>query len=161
MFKNIINSIRDNKIKLSDIDNTNNIDYINNKIKIIGLYNFYYNIEKVSKNSYDIYCYITEKYEYDDFNPKNDLFPFILFNYNKKKNHVIIESFIDIINKEKSFLDSSRIIYKNKDKKYTCDYKITPIFKSYKNKKNIEIINLIDIIFYSKPNIYINEIYFL
>lgn len=161
MFKNITNTIRDNKIFLSEIDNTNNINFIIDKIKSIGLYTFYYNIEKISKNSYDIYCYITEKYEFDDFNPNNDFFPFILFNYNEKKNHVIIECFIHIINKEKSFLDSNRIIYINENIKHTYNYKITPVFKSYKNKKNLEITSLIDIIFNSKPNIYINEMYFL
>lgn len=163
MFNNIKKSIENNKIKLNDINNTNDIDIIQKKIKLLGLYDIYYNIEKVNNNDniYDIYCYITEKYENNIFSPVNEIFPFILFEYNEKYNYVTLKSFVVITKKEKLFLDSSRIIYINVNSNHICDYKITPVFRSYNNKKNIDIIKLIDIIFNSKPKIYIDEIYLI
>lgn len=161
MFNKIKNSIQKNKININSISNTNNIKYIIKKVKLLNYYTFYYNIEKIDNYSYDIYCYINEKYEDDNFNPQNDVFPFILFNYNEKYNIIKIECFIKIINKKISFINSNRILYIDKNNNLEYNYEIIPVFNSIKKINKIHIIDLIDIIFDSKPNIYVNKIYLL
>ena len=143
------------------LNDSYNLNMLNQNI-IRG--HFFTQIEQTNINTqiYDIHCYITETIEPEPFDPLNDFWPFILFVYDMEKNIVWIESHCYKINELFiSYIDSRKIIYIGDNNKIRYDYESKPIFKSYKYKKNLDIYDLVNVIFNSNPQIYIRDHYLL